>query len=129
MDLIPAQPLGPDDDDDSTIHTALTPPSTSASIHLALHPTAQPHFSPTPHPGATVLIKAVLSNQVITLRGGRIILSPPDGSASLWECVESNGWLGFRSAVSGAFLGRNWNLDLCCSAGWHLASVDSVGAK
>ncbi|OJD32561.1 dynamin family protein [Diplodia corticola] len=115
-----------DDDDKSTTYTATTPPESVASgldddpdddRHLPA--IQQPPALPRPHPGRTFMIRDTSSGHVITLRGGDVILSPPDGRASQWECVETAGWLGFRNGVSGAVLGRDFGLRMCCVAGWH----------
>lgn len=62
---------------------------------------------------------------MLTLRRGKIILlSPPDGRASHWECAEADaggGWLTFRNGVSGTYLGRDDRLRVCCSAAWRKA--------
>lgn len=101
----------------STTHTAVTPPESEATglDDDDRFPTAQKHSS-TPR---TFLIKAVTSSQMITLRDGRIVLAQSDGRGSHWKCIEAGGWLGFRNAVSGAFLGRDNCLVLCCWARWH----------
>lgn len=126
MTLVPAPPIAdPDDDTSNTYTAATTPPESDATgLHDDYDPipmtAAQPRSSLKPQPGRTWLIRAVPSGEVITLHGGRIILSQqPAGRASHWDCVKTGGWLGFRNGVSGAYLGRDWWLQFRCSAGWH----------
>lgn len=125
MTLVPAPPVADPDDDNSTTYTAAsTPPESDATgLHDGYDPipitAQQPTSSLTPQPGRTWLIRAMSSGEVLTLHGGRIILSQPADRASHWDCVETDGWLGFRNGVSGAYLGRDWWLQLRCSTGWH----------
>src|SRR5437667_8177742 len=59
-----------------------------------------------PWPGNTYLILDRESERVITLMEGDISLQvAASGGAKVggqqWECVETNGWIGFRNPVSG----------------------------
>lgn len=133
MSLIPAPPP-PDADadaDNSTIYTAATPPESDATGLDDEDDDNAPTISPVPHPGHTFLIRAVSSGAVITLIGGRIVLTPqPDGRGSHWECFEEGECLGFRNAVSAQYLGRDSNLALCCSAlAWRLWEKFRVGER
>lgn len=123
--------LAPDADlDNSTIWTATTPPESVAeglpdneSQAEGLRDDesqAEPArlSTPVPRPGHTFLIRSVSSGEVITLVNGQIVLAHPDGRESHWVCEDVGGWFGFRNVVSGRFLGRNWDWDLCCSAPW-----------
>ena len=48
------------------------------------------------------------------------MLAPPGSFGSPhWECVETEGWLGFRNVASYGYLGRDGQWLLCCSAKWH----------
>ncbi|KAK0621069.1 hypothetical protein DIS24_g11483 [Lasiodiplodia hormozganensis] len=105
MTHVPASPIADPDNDNSTTYTAVTTPPESDATgpyddHNRIPITAQPTSSLTPRPGRTWLIRAVSSGEVITLHGGRIILTQPAGHASHWDCVETNGWLWFRNGVS-----------------------------
>lgn len=111
------------DYDDSTVHTAVTPPETVATDLLddydPLGSTKLSTFS-TPWPDSTFIIRSVSSGHVITLRDGQIVLAPPGGKGSIhWTCVETKGWLGFQNSVSGRFLGHDKNGKLRCSAEEH----------
>ncbi|KAF2094063.1 hypothetical protein NA57DRAFT_47193 [Rhizodiscina lignyota] len=76
--------------------------------------------SSVPWPGSTFIIRSISSWQVITLLDGQVVLAPPSSSGSThWECVETKGWLGFRSPISGKFLGHDTRGKLCCSAERH----------
>lgn len=106
--------------DDSTIYTANTPPETVTTDLLDDHgPStgAEPSSSSVPWPGSTFIIRSASSGHVLTLLDGQILLTQPGGRGSIhWECVETNGWLGFRNNVSGKFLGREGGR-LCCLVG------------
>lgn len=69
---------------------------------------------------ARPLLSAVSSRNIITLLKEQIVLAPPGSLGSPhWECVETDGWLGFRNIASYGFLGRNDQWLLCCSVKWH----------
>ena len=108
--------------DNSTIWTAKTPPETVAEDLLDdLDPLSSTALSSSvPWPGSTFIIRSVSSGHVITLLGGRIVLAPPGGRGSIhWACVDTKGWLGFRSSISGRFLGHDAKGRLCCVAERH----------
>jgi hypothetical protein len=111
----------PDNFTDST--AALTPETVAAYLddHDPLGG-AKPSSSSVPWPGSTFIIRSASSGHVITLLDGQIVLAPPGGRGSIeWECVETKGWLGFRSPVSGGFLGHDRHGSLCCTASSHQA--------
>ena len=73
-----------------------------------------------PSHGSTVIIRSISCGNVLTLLDGNIVLAPPSGRGSiLWECVESKGWLGFRSCVSGKFICHGPDARLKCTAEEH----------
>ncbi|KAF2664195.1 hypothetical protein BT63DRAFT_103099 [Microthyrium microscopicum] len=117
----------PIQDDDSTIYTAMTPPETIAVDHLDdLDPLGPIKISPSsvPWPGSSFIIRSASSGNVITLLDGQIVLDRPGSRGSFhWACVETKGWIGFRNAVSGRFLGHDPSGKLHCSAqrqqGWE----------
>jgi hypothetical protein len=44
----------------------------------------------------------------VTLQDGHIILDSPRSQGSIrWQCVQTNGLLGFRDPASGCFIGHN----------------------
>ena len=86
--------------------------------------------SSTPWPGPCYIIRSAGSARVITLQDGRVTLSPPDGShrgCIYWNCVESDGRVGFKTPVAGTYLGHDSSGNLRCSAkrhfGWEQFSV------
>ena len=77
-------------------------------------------FASVPCPSSTFMIRSIPSENVITLQGGQILLAKPGSVGnSYWECVESDGWLGFRDPGSGRFLGHDRSGKLCCVAPQH----------
>jgi hypothetical protein len=119
MDLNYVDPKPVPDPDNSTIYTAATPPETVADDLLDdLDPlnSAIPSSS-VPWPGSTFIIRSASSGHVITLLDGQIVMAPPGGRGSIhWACVETKGWLGFQSPISGRFLGYDAKGRLHCSA-------------
>ncbi|KAF1961490.1 hypothetical protein CC80DRAFT_402373 [Byssothecium circinans] len=103
----PSPHLSTSDDDTSS-------PSPRASTPI------QTITSCIPWPGSCYIIRSSGSASVITLKDGQISLSPPGGRGSIyWDCVERNGWLGFRAPASGLFLGHDMGGRLCCGAKKH----------
>jgi hypothetical protein len=91
--------------------------------------------SSVPWPGSTFIISHAATSAVITLSSGRVTLSPPGGPPSLsgsihWDCVDINGWVGFRNRVSGTWLGYDKGGTLICGAGrpqeWEQFCVRAV---
>ena len=111
-------------DDDSSIHTANTPPEPMTTNLLNNHNPlggAEPisYLVPWPNSG-TFIIRSVSSGHVITLLDGQITLTQPSGRSSThWVCEETRGWLGFRNFVSWKLLGHDEEGTLRCSARWH----------
>ena len=61
-----------------------------------------------PNPGSTFIIRSVSSRNITTLLKEQVVLSPPGSHGSPHrECVETDGWLGFRNIALYGFLGRN----------------------
>ena len=110
-------------DADSTIYSAITPPETVADPLLDdCDPFGRVECRPclVPWPGSTFIIRSVSSGQVIMLLDGQIVLTQPGDRGSIkWVCVETKGWLGFKNDVSGKFLGHDSKGNLCCKAGQH----------
>jgi len=109
--------------DDSTADGAATPSETVAADLLdeddPFHVTKS-STSSIPWPGSTFIIRSVSSWHVITLQDGQVVLAPPNSRGSThWECVDAKGWLGFRSPISGKFLGHDAKGRLCCAAERH----------
>ena len=111
------------DDEDSSTYTIRTPPETDAVDLLDDHdPLGGAGASPNlvPWHDSTYIIRSVSAGHVITLRDGKVALTPPGGRGSIdWVCVETKGWLGFRNTVSGKYLGHDKHGRLCCSADHH----------
>lgn len=71
-----------------------------------------PSYTPTetvPWPGETFVIREPNQGLAITLTEGRLRLRQEMGNRGgcHWVCVDRNGWLGFRNAVSGTYLGHD----------------------
>ncbi|KAF2022506.1 hypothetical protein EK21DRAFT_83210 [Setomelanomma holmii] len=99
--------------DESSIYTPATT-AEDATIDVV-----KDHASPkwVPSHGSTVIICSVSCKNVLTLLDGHVVLAPPGGRGSiLWACVETEGWLGFRSCVTNKFLCHGWDARLKCSA-------------
>ena len=64
-----------------------------------------------PWPGRTYRIQHRTSGRLITLVEGRLQLQLPETTKGAggwyWVCVDRNGWLGFRSPVSGTYMGHD----------------------
>ena len=113
------------DTDGTSIDTAITPPETISpkltddNDNLSRSASYLSSYS-VPKPGSTFIIRSVSSRNIITLLKGQVVLAPPGSFGSPhWECVETDGWLGFRNIASYGFLGRNDQFLLCCSVKWH----------
>ncbi|KAI1751058.1 hypothetical protein F4782DRAFT_547903 [Xylaria castorea] len=106
----------------SKSHLMNTPPSTkmaSESIHntapMAFHSNSSTFtigntLTSIPEPGQTYKIVEVDSERAITLVGGRLTLVLDAGTRGgwQWDCEEHpDGWIGFRDAVSGRYLGHD----------------------
>ncbi|KAJ2896165.1 hypothetical protein MKZ38_005772 [Zalerion maritima] len=78
-------------------------------------------ISTPPSWGNTYILRLACTDKIVTVDdNGAVNLMSPQGSFSLyrhgllttdgsshWECVESKGWLGFRNAESGRYLGHD----------------------
>ena len=80
----------------------------------------------TPQPGKTYAINKKGSDSVVTLvDGSNVAMRHWEGlPIQKWECVETDGWLGFVSRAStihnsGAHLGRDGNDNLICLQPHH----------
>ncbi|KAK4458621.1 hypothetical protein QBC42DRAFT_156663, partial [Cladorrhinum samala] len=67
-----------------------------------------------PSPGQSFMITDRACEHALSLQNGNLKLislaaTNPFGTAGcwVWECVESNGWLGFKNWASGTYLGHN----------------------
>jgi len=102
--------------DDSSIYTPTETTENVTSDHVKDHVST----SWVPSDGSTVIIRSTSCGNVLTLLDGNIVLAPPSGRGSiLWECVESSGWFGFRSCVSGKFICHGRDARLKCTAEQH----------
>ncbi|KAI9748670.1 MAG: hypothetical protein M1835_001738 [Candelina submexicana] len=121
LNTIDPKPIS--DGDESTIDPTTTPPETIAADPLNdydVFSSAKPSFSLVPWPGSSFIIRSVESGHVITLLNGHVRLTQPGGHGCVrWECVETEGWLGFRNTVSGKYLGYDAKGRLRCSAEQH----------
>ncbi|OTA98209.1 hypothetical protein M426DRAFT_70257 [Hypoxylon sp. CI-4A] len=62
-----------------------------------------------PWPGHTFIIRDPDSGRQITLECGELLLRSDRGNQGgyHWDCVEKDGWLGFRDPVHGMYMGHN----------------------
>ncbi|TEY71158.1 hypothetical protein BOTCAL_0100g00220 [Botryotinia calthae] len=104
--------------------TIYTPSSTAISNRHSHENSHDP--SSNPWPNFTYGILASSSRRfLVPTSGGVTLVGPRSGKNPnvLWKCVEIKGWLHFRNAASGCFLGHNFWGDLICTAkapdGWE----------
>ncbi|KAI1076903.1 hypothetical protein F5B20DRAFT_554196 [Whalleya microplaca] len=96
----------------STLANDLTPTHSMTSRDSLNSPqfaTSPPHAETVPWPGQKFAIRSQTSGRVITLVEGELRMEDNLGEQGGWHwvCVEKNGWLGFRSPVSGTYMGHN----------------------
>jgi hypothetical protein len=78
-----------------------------------------------PQPGKTYAINKKGSDTVITVVDGsaHVAMRPWEGLASQkWECIETDGWLGFICRASSAHLGHDAKETVICWAPHHMAN-------
>ncbi|KAE9970336.1 hypothetical protein BLS_004971 [Venturia inaequalis] len=113
------------DVDNSTIYTPKTPPETIAGDARQEDEQINEKASPfsAPWPGSTYMIRSTspgTAGQVITLLEGQVVLAKPGSRGSTqWDCIEKDGWLGFRNPVSGKLLGHDEPGRLRCVVDQH----------
>ena len=84
-----------------------------------LHSTNSGHLL-VPWPGSVFNIRCVSSGRLLILLNGQIVLTKSDDYGSVnWECIETEGWLGFRNTACGRFLGHDKKGILYCFAEQH----------
>ncbi|KAI0467317.1 hypothetical protein F4859DRAFT_525962 [Xylaria cf. heliscus] len=120
----------------STLRTTKTPPSTTAaseSTHnpecMAFHRSSSMSsigspVASVPEPGKTYKIVEIVSERAITLIGGRLVPVLDVGTRGgwQWDCEENpDGWIGFRNAVSGRYLGHD-------NKGGYIAQANKLDA-
>ncbi|KAI2471094.1 hypothetical protein F4781DRAFT_388065 [Annulohypoxylon bovei var. microspora] len=96
----------------STTTGTNTPSSTTASMDdtkIDRYATDQIRKETVPWPGGTYIIREPKSGKQITLINGLVCMAPHlgDQGGYHWLCTSTDGWLGFRSPVSGLHLGHN----------------------
>ncbi|KAI0104257.1 hypothetical protein GGR51DRAFT_522151 [Nemania sp. FL0031] len=72
-----------------------------------------------PEDGHTYMIREVGSDRVLTLVDGKLTLQTNDGTRGGWHwvCAENaEGWIGFRDAVSGSYIGHDNKGGFICQA-------------
>jgi hypothetical protein len=109
----------------STTGGAQTPNSTIADDLSETASTAgrSSLYDAVPWPGKMYKIKHGTSRRLITLEGGELRLQLPEaarpGIGWHWVCAEHNGWLGFRSPVSGTYMGQDKWEGMWCKVQHH----------
>jgi hypothetical protein len=76
----------------------------------------------TPWAGESFVIREKDTHLTIALvRGKLLACQGVNGYCGYqWDCVEKNGWLGFRNSVSGTYLGRDDDLNLKANVYHHM---------
>ncbi|EMD92028.1 hypothetical protein COCC4DRAFT_145153 [Bipolaris maydis ATCC 48331] len=127
--------------DTTDSHTMYTP-TTTASEHT-LPGTLSDYYYPEreeavpaqiPRHGCTYILRATScdDDSVLTLVNGSVVLAARDTThgSIYWECVETQGWLGWRNCSSNRFLCHDGNGRLKCTAelgsGWRQFTVTPV---
>ena len=101
--------------DDSSIYT---PTTTADDVRDLVEDPSSPDW--VVPDGSTVIIRSVSCGNVLTLLNGHVVLAPFGGrGSSLWVCVETEGWFGFRNCVSNKFICHGRDGRLKCSAEQH----------
>ncbi|KAI0379350.1 hypothetical protein F5Y04DRAFT_282775 [Hypomontagnella monticulosa] len=72
--------------------------------------TLQPHLDTVPRPGQTYIIRHSVSHRQVTLIEGILCLERHMGDQGgyHWECIETNGWLGFRNPSDHLHIGGEY---------------------
>jgi hypothetical protein len=109
---------------DSDAHSIYTPTETSSPTIIGEHDSR----SEIPCHGSTYIIRAVSSEDVMTLLDGNVVLAPLGTHGSIyWTCIEKQGWFGFRNCSSHMFICHDGNGRLRCTAqensGWRQFTV------
>ncbi|CAI6337933.1 unnamed protein product [Periconia digitata] len=69
-----------------------------------------------PAAGAVFMIEQVSTGHLVTLLNGEVQVIPkdelPTATASHWQCVEKDGWFGFRESASYRYLGIDSGAEL-----------------
>ncbi|RDI84775.1 hypothetical protein Vi05172_g5336 [Venturia inaequalis] len=101
----------------STNTTVMTPPSSNGAPYIVeTHSTS----SSTPWQGCTYIIRYSKTGEVLTFVDGEVVLEKPGGRGCIkWDCVETGGWVGFKSPVSGRYIGQH-DGELVCDVDHHL---------
>ncbi|ESZ97932.1 hypothetical protein SBOR_1697 [Sclerotinia borealis F-4128] len=110
-----------------TVNTVVTSTSTYTSTSTSTSHKKHNHkgtkqsstSSSVPWPGSTFHIRASSSGKLLSLDSGYVILAQPGdnpGRSIHWKCIEYKGWLHFQNAVSGCYLGYDWNNNVVCFA-------------
>ncbi|KAK3688133.1 hypothetical protein B0T22DRAFT_479406 [Podospora appendiculata] len=117
-----------DDDADTDVDNAsvLTPPTTHKADDDNPHTWEDPTtvYDAVPVPGDTFILVHQPDGRALTLLHGRLRLesltaAARTGGSFHWACVEKKGWLGFRNAASGAYLGHDGRKNIRASAWRH----------
>ncbi|KAA8569327.1 hypothetical protein MFRU_004g01450 [Monilinia fructicola] len=99
-----------------------TPTHTSITeSFFSPRPPPAPAREAVPHAGKTFVIRDREHGGVITLKEGHLQVSPhiPRAGGCHWNCIERDGWLGFRNGVSGQFFGHDSKGKFHCKVMHH----------
>ncbi|KAI1193111.1 hypothetical protein F5X97DRAFT_339373 [Nemania serpens] len=94
----------------NVVDTPMSATDSHASLSSATLPPYDITIASVPVPKETYMIRNIDTGRAITVEEGHLTLKLPGGTRGgwHWHCVERDGgWLGFREAVSGKYLGRD----------------------
>ncbi|QDS73865.1 hypothetical protein FKW77_006856 [Venturia effusa] len=97
-----------------------TPASTRSSDPPNMTETSSTSTSSSvPWQGCTYIIRHSKTGEVLTLLDGQVILEKPGGRGHIkWDCVDTGGWLGFKSPISGKYISQHRD-GLICAVDHH----------
>lgn len=90
-------------------------------LHSPISQKAESMETP-PYAGNTYAIRELKSGRLVTLINGNLRLENCTGEQGgwHWHCEEKQGWLGFRSPVSGTYMGHDTEGNFWANYGHHL---------
>lgn len=109
----------------SSKHTTIKTPAATVAPSTSSNPRTTPAMADKiwlsiPWQGCTYIIRYSKTGEVLTLVDGQVVLEKPGGRGHVrWDCVDTGGWLGFKSPISGKYIGQHHD-ELVCAVDHHL---------